>query len=71
MLAPTSLIAEEGVEVHEAEVMWNTIRIPIRRWRSGILVGTSADVAPHALRPVREASVPAGAEVVYLMAPIG
>ena len=70
VLAPTSLIAEDGVEVHDAEVMTNTVRVSISYWRSSILVWTSSDIAPHALGAVREISVPSGAEVVHLIAPI-
>jgi hypothetical protein len=71
VLAPTSLIAKEGIDVHDAEVMSNTIGVSISHWRSGVLVWTSSDIAPHPLRAVREISVPSGAKVVHLVAPIG
>ncbi len=71
VLAPTSLNAEDGIKVHDSEVMNNTIGVLISQWRSGILVWTSSDIAPHALRAVREISVSSGAKVVHLVAPIG
>ena len=70
-LGPTSFVTEEGVEMSVAEIIRNTVCIPILQRESGILVWTSSDVAPHALRAVREVSVPSGAEVVHLIRPVG